>query len=502
MMKSPDTPSMVRDCPWYLNAYFWFLIPFIAVGITAAVIVTREVQAMRATNNVASATVVPRKIDRGSSRLEKYNAEASRDNTALWLDVMTVANGEYARLQRSNFSYVLHSGSASQIRDDGLEWGQSVGEFSPERLKQFLDDFSALIAKIKLACSDRRPVWVPVETNIEERFRSIGRPLDSVYRVQSLLALEVEYALQTRDAKRAIEALDAMSVLPGLFTPPNGWVVYQFRFSNCQIYRSALLQSLRRDIWTEDQLETMRLQLNRSVVPLDPDTWPDLFEQNKQLLLQPRGYSRHLSTPEVATMQLLQVPSFRKRIDEVTEIAKHVSEGGLEQLEQRAYDFDQTIGYQMDRVEYDVIFHNASVTGIANAFVYAENERRMLATALALRVFRTRFGKWPENIDELVDVGLGQNELHHLDGMRFGYSFDNEENGLARLWNVRFGERSVADSFFFEHRSTATGIGPLPADRILWHRGIATYEDPVTKAGASVIGTGIELEAASEQSRD
>lgn len=504
-MKSSDAPQKTRRCPWYLNVYTWSLVPVIAVGGVVAALVVREVSASHTTNQLVSNGAKPHQSGGVPSPLEKYNAEASRENTLQWLDLMTVASTEYVRTQQHNLGYALHSGSANQIRNDGLKWGERVSEFSPDRLEQFLVELQAVIAKIKIACADRRLVWLPLATSTPEGFRNVIRPLDSTTRVQNLLSLEVEYALHVRDGQRAMEALEAMSSLPKLFLPPAGWNAFQICYMNQQTYVIALQRAIMRDMWTEEQLESLRLQLNQSQISLD--SWADLYEQNMQMLLLPSGISRNKSAAEIATDRVLQVPSFQNRLARVTEIAKHLADDGLGQLTDKANAFDKSMLSELDEMERNVIFQNTQVTTIASQFVYSENERRMLATAIALRIYRKKFGKWPASIDKLVDVGLGHDEIRYVDGMRLGYSAGSETNAPARLWDLVRVPVRVPNAKPGVEQSTETSaqtdvLGLLKADELMWERGRASPKAPAVVSNVyGTQGRGFELEASSEQAK-
>jgi hypothetical protein len=60
-------------------------------------------------------------------------------------------------------------------------------------------------------------------------------------------------------------------------------------------------------------------------------------------------------------------------------------------------------------------------SAVAGSFARSANSHRFTRTVLAIRMFRERFGSWPETLDQLSRVGLPRSVIQAYDGGTFAY---------------------------------------------------------------------------------
>ena len=331
-----------------------------------------------------------------------------------------------------------------------------------------------------------RPLFIDVERALEQRMPILQtRDLEYSFRdgfngLNKNLRIEVEHALYHRQAERAIKALELMHGLEILqrANEKAGYLISTFQ-SEFAVY-SSISRSLTTKLLEETTIRALSKRLEE-----DPELsqhWRmNLVRHRVDTLETIQGPPRQLLA-ELGLLHGDQISSlFRRfivpnkilsgsaknRLLDFYDESETIADGGYAQLQSRALTLDEKF-FNNRFINFKANFllraQNLSWNRLAN-----EDARRLVRTALAIKLFEIAQQRWPKELSELSEIGHPQGEWSTLRKGNFGYEIDGE---WAAVWSVRPGKpssyhaRSIAPNL----QSIGAPIEDLSPTEFIWIR--------------------------------
>ncbi len=404
----------------------WFAVSgasLLLLGI--GTVVTRQVQAaIEVRRELAEIRQAGQPIDDASMAVW-YQQKTHQEGTAIWNQILHLAPQSASNYPDLDLLPLLGIAELPETIEPQQTWRQR------EVVEEFLEYCQPILVLIVQAEAYPRPVWHPVafsgfETSLSELHAS-----RSVIR---LLQLEVEAALWSADAERALRGLRGMRITLEAFgfDSPIMLVADLVNQAIEGVRLATIQRCLQCDLWTERQLAKLRSEIGPAW-ELE-QRWQHVFRGERSMgLISSEQAIQGRWAEELPPLFMLRLPTTKRALLAwYRECEQLASTDPLELLEKaRVFDDRFRDGQQGSFTERSVALFVPAVKSYASAFVRSEDLRRMTLAAVAVKQFQVQEGRWPGQLSELVKVGLGVADWSIVAGIPLGYQDGGDE---ASLW--------------------------------------------------------------------
>ncbi len=365
----------------------------------------------------------------GDAWMEKrFREMASSQGTAAWSRILLLSSsfgwGAQEKLP------ILGSGEPLRMLEPGAQWK------SKAQVKDYLAEAQPLLDMIHQARVYPMPVWQPME------FRGEGTLLPELQEsrnVGRLLQLEFEDAVMENDPDRALRALSSMKTTAEAFDW-DLWIVAELiQITLRGQHYESLQRSLVSNVWTLEHMETLIEQVRQ---PMNvAQSWHDSLDSQQAMLLSFISGSQQLPVipnelARSASSQLAMVQEYRElqalAATPVGQLAEAVGQVQSRWAALAAQNSDSLL-----RDQYMI-----AGQAYASAFERDERSRRLVLTSLAVKKFHLLHQRWPNQLQELSQVGLVPADWT-LPGIgSLGYAIE-PDGKTACVWSVSENQGSV-----------------------------------------------------------
>lgn len=361
------------------------------------------------------------------SLAESINQRSHSDGTIAWHQIIRMA--------------LLANQQWDEVGDqEPLEPNLEAPRIDPERprpnkpqIEAFLEAVQPLFERIDAAAKYPTPVQ-PVFAI--DGYRTLLEELQATRTVLRIIAIDWEDAVYDRDGDRALQAAQRMRAVAEAYDLPWCLIGEYINQALHNMRYSAIAQGMSVDMWSPSQLEALLQWIEGSPDPArhwrqaiagERAMALELFRDPRQLQFVTSGQDPVAG----AFYRVGRLPSFQR------ELLEHYR--ALEAVAAKAIARDpepQELETLASRNEPHPF--NALGTLIAPAVSpYAatqrrqENARRFAQTAIALRMYRARFERWPQRLSALEELDAVRPQWRTVEGESFGYELTSD--GVA-LW--------------------------------------------------------------------
>jgi hypothetical protein len=413
-----------RQRSWWKRPSTWLvglILPLCAIlgGFWA-----RELSAKRQAQQLLSELRLKGKpVDNASMEL-KFVSTTSSENTLAWSEAAYAASGWASTMGQDLPHFGMSSTPASAFIDGAWPEAERVGEF--------LTHLQPLLQRLHEAADKTSgPVWQPIHFDgfytllgsIQER-RSLSR----------LLVLDFDYAVFVKDRERALRNLKTARAAITAYQWDAFLVAELVNLAQTGLMYASIGKSLQSDMWTASDLNELKRLVGP---PIDvASRWPKLYEFELAASLATINSTADLGSDfgqlNMVVSRMAKLPSSQLRfLDDMQRIGA-LGQNDLEQLLKSTAN--------LDRPENRGLIASMLATGVrqfARAYVNAEESRRTLLTAIALKQYKLSQGSYPAKLDQLLEeskMDVTRAELEGIDHSPLGYQLDGQ---IAFLWNTR-----------------------------------------------------------------
>lgn len=449
------TNSNTEAAPVRATRPFWRRGPVLLACVPIA-LVTIAVAAMVGAEMSASARLnaeLSRIRDSGApvgddSIREWFRERTSQAGTQDWAEILRLAEPRelVAGVDLGVLPYVGSGELPDEIPREG-EWTEEP------RVAEYLDQYRPVLERIHAATEHPTPVWQPIRF---EGFMTGLSQLQESRSVSRLLQLDIEHAVYLGDQDRAIRSLASLGRVSDVFDWQICIVADLVRSSSAQSHHRMIRRLLSVPKWDDDHLVQIQEQLGG---PLEvADRIRSVVEGERAMFLSAvRDPSQQLSDDRISRMQLwmLTLPSSRLGIlnayRDVSEIGTWGIGGMVGRGDELATDWEEKrsrpweqglLSPSLAYMYWMPSFHFASV------LEREEDSRQFALTAVAIKRFDLKHGRWPDRLSELDEIGIRASDRRTVSGGPFGYEVaDGSEaaDDSAYLWSYsRHKEDAVA----------------------------------------------------------
>ena len=247
------------------------------------------------------------------------------------------------------------------------------------------------------------PVWQPVE------FRGVQTLLPHLQesrQVARMLRLESEHALFHREPARAMRAIDSLQATAAAYDWHLFMVGELVHLALYQIYLDSISRSLNVDLWNQEQLDSLLTRL-RAELPIE-EKWRASLAAEQLMIIATlennSNWARHAPTP---LLPLWSTPTARLELYNTYDELMTLADAGADQLSTRSRQWEESFVRQAasgDSMLQGLFF--PAIHPFALALDRASDKRKMTLTAVAIKIYQTKFDRWPEALSELARLGL------------------------------------------------------------------------------------------------
>lgn len=293
------------------------------------------------------------------------------------------------------------------------------------QVAEFLNIARPLLDRIEDATQHSTPVWQPIQF---DGYNTLLPELQMSRGVSRVLCVEIEHALYRRDADRALRGLKSLRHLVDTFDWDISLVNRLVTMAIQNMYYSMIFRSLSCEVWQAAHAEQLLAQIGPAR-ELGSD-WKVVFDCEMAYAMAmanaPEQLGSSMGQPNMhIAAQLLTLPSSKLQLfDDYLEIS-NLGQGGYAELRRNA----QAISDQIEQVRFSANLSQMlipSTMAVASSFERTEDWRRLCCTAIGVKLFQVRNGRWPKNLGELGQVGLLPADATTITGGPIGYSVEEE----------------------------------------------------------------------------
>lgn len=361
-----------------------------------------------------------------ASLAEYYASLTEKRGTSKWLRIFEQLESQRFREASLNMPYV-GDGQSRGVPLPSEPWAEQA------EVEAFLESQKSLLDELHQAAGEPEPVWFPIEFN---SFRTLLPHPQTARTAARLLHLEHDVAVHAGDGARAARSIRSLL---------------------------GLTESLRGEPFIVSQLVRVWIHgiainaLQRSVEQnsLDEEDLTDLLERLSAFDDFRTPYRVAITGERAAALPVFENPAIAGAEVPSTVVGSRPRDALAalrlyERMEQVAEQEDLDAFVQASSrlsAQIDAEFDAASMLekyetqltrlllpaseSFARAFARQAMQNRLAQLATAVRLYRHRFGEWPEQLDEVRAVGIDPAVLVPLGGKPFGYRVDA---GAAILW--------------------------------------------------------------------
>jgi hypothetical protein len=272
-----------------------------------------------------------------------------------------------------------------------------------------------------------------------------------------LLQVEVEHSLYVGDSQRALDGLAAMKITTEAGDQEICLVSELVDIALRGIHHMMIKRSMGRDIWTEDDLMALLDQTQPSGEIAQ--RWRRVIGGERAMLasavLQGHNAQAVLGMDGHPAAFFLTWPSSREAILSVYREFETIGDDGIEGLVPRAKRFEEGLAA---RTRGGATFFSlvpglmTMIMPATQAFAVAmqrdEDTRRLTRTAVGVKLYQIRNGRWPERLSQLKEVGLTAADWNTVSAGPLGYDVVDDQAFVWGLepWNTSGPSRTVSQT--------------------------------------------------------
>ncbi len=381
-----------------------------------------------------------------ASKQKWFRDNTHTEGTAAWREIISLASDIefYSYISRMEVGGlydlpIVGNGRLPDMIEPDKPWPVDA------EVNEFLNTAQPFFDKIEEAAKYPAPVWQPI------RFQGISTlipEIDQARDIYRIVQLETEHALYHRDSDRAMRGIKMLRATADAF---NWNISLSVKLVHNTIVNSlgdSIRRSMACEIWNEEQT----LQLLEIIGPqLDvQQDWTEIcrgeFAMSYASINDPDQFIELTDVAASRLANILLLPSARLSYLESCQNMADVGQGGIAGLEKRAYEFG-TLIQERKQLDFLSSLLLPAFQGIADAYLRNEDARRLAVTCLAVKLFQLKNHRWPDDLNELKQIGFTSTDWTTLNHGPFGYDFDDKR---AHVWSYRhYGEgewRAVPDS--------------------------------------------------------
>lgn len=403
---------------------FWFAVSgasLLLLGI--GTVVTHQVQAaMEVRRELEEIRQAGRPID-DASMAAWYQQQTHQEGTAIWNQIMNLASRSASNYPDLDLLPVLGMAELPETIEPQQTWQQR------EVVEEFLQYCQPILELIVQAEAYPRPVWHPIAFSGYETSLSELQASRSVIR---LLQLEVEAALWSADAERALRGLKGMRITLEAFgfESPIMLVADLINQAIEGVRLATIQRCLQCDLWTAQQLAELRSEIGPAW-ELE-QRWQRVFQGERSMWLSGSEQAEN-GWAEGAPLFIMRLPTTKRALLTLYRESEQLASVGHTELLEKARFFEDRLqdGQQGSFTDLVVTLFNPGAPAYLTTLIRSEDLRRMTLSAVAVKQFQVQEGRWPGRLSELAKVGLDVADWSIVTGIPLGYQASEDE---ASLW--------------------------------------------------------------------
>ena len=360
-----------------------------------------------------------------TSQQKFYNDHTYPQGTADWIKIEQLTEWGHQAEDFKRLPYLGYEGKEPKVLIPG---GETSDWPEAPLVASFLKEMEPVIDLIERASSHPTPVRFPVN------FQGSKTLLTHVQNARSmarLLSLDCDYAYFSQDTERTLRDLSLMAATTEAYDGRECLVSGLVNIALRGIRMGALRRTLTHCEWSAAELKTLR----SSLMPKEDiaTRWQELMVSERAFGLSMINESREelaQSVGQQARFKLFTAPTEVKTLIEVYQrIIELPIESDVSSWRRRASALEDWV-YTLPANSLAGMLAPASGQCL-EAEVRSEETRRWTLTAVAIRQFKQKNGKWPERLAELESVGLKLADYTDTEKNVFGYEVEGDK---AFLW--------------------------------------------------------------------
>ncbi|MBX3421166.1 MAG: hypothetical protein KF752_06375 [Pirellulaceae bacterium] len=342
-----------------------------------------------------------------------YEQRAHREGTDAWAVALQMSEGCAIGIDKRERVPFLGEAELPSLLQSDANW-----EHEAETV-EFLNDIQPLLKQVELAAQFPAPVWQPIGISSD----SLGYETASAARsIMRVVQLELSYALHKRDAIRAERALHLLKATSDAFDW-NSLVVHEL--IHIAIRRSqldAVARSLAYDIWSDQQLAEIKLQV---------ETTTGSMERLRNAVVGERAYSLHkiqaldrfnqrgshlLSRLFGGELSMLHAYRSYLEVADWNLRPSHFNEITLREHNARALSVAR-----MSAVPFHVAMdvQPIEMATLARSLLEEDVQRQIVQCAFHIKLYQRQHQRWPTTPNEVWSLTQFANKLDELPDWKF-----------------------------------------------------------------------------------
>lgn len=349
-----------------------------------------------------------------------YESLTDRQRTAQWLRIFKRLDSADFTASAQNMPF-LGARGPDDVPLPGDPWAEQ------EEVEAFLESQQMLLADLHDATGEPEPVYFPVAF---DSFETLLPHVQSTRAAARLLLLEHHAAVHAGQGDRAAQSLRSLFGLAETLRGEPFMISQLVRIAIHGMASGALQRSVEQDVLDEEALADLLGRLDafddyqtlyRTAIAGERAAALPVYRESPLFVVGSRSRDALVALEYYARMEAIadeeDLAAFVHSSAQLNEqmVAEFAEAGPLQQFE--------TMMSRMLLPASDAF---------VRAFARQVMQNHLAKLGIGLRLYRHRFGEWPQQLDDLSKVGLNPAELVPLGGKPYGYRV---EEGTAILWS-------------------------------------------------------------------
>ena len=411
-----------------VNPNWWIGIPLLIVTAIAGGLIFWQYKASR---DVARqiAELQSQGIAFDNASLEsRYLSERSTENSRAWQELAAALSSTWiATLCRDlpgmdNGNVTLFAQETVVEKPDELQMQRTA-----EAL-QLLTPYLEVLHQLADRSTTQKSMWFPV------RFDGLNTTVNSHQSIRSIvqiLHLDIQDAIARNDAGRVIRGLQSMQGTAQVYSDHSYFFTTLSQLLCIMQTHMAIARSIEQVDYSDEQLITL-FEIAGSPQPIE-EIWPQVVQGHLGLIFAMLSSEKTTwwGHQDKLLSWYLNIPSVKKQILDSMLATSRLAESGLNELIRQVPIVDSPNQRMLQNISFPL-------TTLSKTFGNAEELRRLVRLAIALKRHKKLHQSFPVSLDELVAAEeslIQPEEIRTLDrSSRVGYAVIDDQ---AILWNVR-----------------------------------------------------------------
>lgn len=416
----------------------WLVIatPLVMVAVTLALGALREAEAeTRFDRVVESLSEAGTPVDIHSTTVA-FDQRLSRESSIEWQNLLVAVHELNVRFD--DVHRTIYEAQAMPLPGRPWEIEPIVSRYT-EQAQPIFAALDELVVD-ELVVEDK-PVWQPL---IFQGFDTLLPEIQESRGLVRLLAVEFRFAVHHGDQARAAHALRLIQGVSRAFDWQIGLVSDLVEIAGLSAHRRLIRQSLEIGFWSDPQvLQELQKQLAAAE---DYDArWLQMVASEQAMLasqlsrgfvdtgvkLFPYGAPAATRVGLLETIRRVGAVDGAGTIDHLRAIEQDFDHASIQSESTSSKSTFTLMGIPFAISDGPTGFLASDFTAAAKAYARDAMERRWTQTAVAIKRFQVEQGRWPNELQELVDVGLSRSDWLAFDKTPFGYAVGDQAATLS-----------------------------------------------------------------------